>query len=103
MPTVIVISDGVESTIDGNVGTSLMQTIRDSGFEDLLALCGGCLSCATCHVYVDPAFTHRVSPMAVDENDLLEGARDRQPTSRLSCQILLTEDLDGLKITLPPK
>jgi 2Fe-2S ferredoxin len=101
--TVIVIHDGVESTLEGKAGDSLMQTIRNGGIPDLLALCGGCLSCATCHVYVDPAFADRVPPMSRDENDLLEGADDRRATSRLSCQITLVDELDGLRVTLPTK
>lgn len=103
MTTVIVIHDGVESTLEGKAGDSLMQTIRNGGIPDLLALCGGCLSCATCHVYVDPAFADRVPPMSRDENDLLEGADDRRATSRLSCQITLVDELDGLRVTLPTK
>ena len=77
-----------------------MEVIRDSGFDELLALCGGCCSCATCHVYVDPAFAGSVEPMSEDENDLLDSSDHRNETSRLSCQIHLTDALDGLKVTI---
>ena len=78
-----------------------MEIIRDNGFDDVLALCGGCCSCATCHVYVDPAFADRLQPMSVDENDLLDSAEDRRATSRLSCQIAFSDELDGLVVEIP--
>ena len=64
-----------------------MEVIRDAGIDELLALCGGCCSCATCHVHVDPDFAARLPPMSEDENDLLDSSDDRDETSRLSCQI----------------
>jgi len=77
-----------------------MENIRDNGFDELLALCGGCCSCATCHVHVDPAFADRLEPMSEDENDLLDSSDHRNETSRLSCQIQMTDALDGLKVTI---
>jgi 2Fe-2S ferredoxin len=77
-----------------------MEAIRDGGFDELLALCGGCCSCATCHVHVDPAFADLLPPMSEDENDLLDSSDHRDPTSRLSCQLPLTDALDGLKIRI---
>ena len=94
---------GVESEVDATVGLSVMEIIRGAGFDELLALCGGCCSCATCHVYVDPGFANRVPPMDDDENDLLDSSDHRTPASRLSCQILFDEALDGLPVRIAPQ
>jgi ferredoxin, 2Fe-2S len=101
MPTLIVTTrDGAVKELNGDVGLSVMEIIRDGGVDELLALCGGCCSCATCHVYVDPAFADKVNPMGEDENDLLDSSDHRSETSRLSCQIPFTTALDGLKVTI---
>ena len=101
MPKLIVVDRaGVEKTIEAQTGLTLMEAIRDNGFDELLALCGGCCSCATCHVYVDPAFADKLSPMSEDENDLLESSDHRNETSRLSCQVPLTAEMDGLKVSI---
>lgn len=72
-----------------------MENIRDAGFDESLALCGGCCSCATCHVHVE-AGAVALPAMSEDENDLLDLTSDRDDTSRLSCQILFSDALDGL-------
>ena len=101
MPKLIVTTrDGVVQELDGQAGLSVMEIIRDGGVDELLALCGGCCSCATCHVYVDGEFADRIVPMGEDENDLLDSSDHRNAASRLSCQIPFTADLDGLKITI---
>ncbi len=101
MPRLIVTRhDGSEVVVKEDAGRSVMEVIRDDGIDELLAMCGGCLSCATCHVHVDTAFADRLPPMTADEDDLLEGAETRDETSRLSCQILFTEELDGLRVTV---
>jgi len=101
MPQLIVVTrDGEERTVEGEVGLSVMEVIRDNGFDELLALCGGCCSCATCHVHVDPEFADKLVPMSEDENDLLDSSMDRDETSRLSCQIQFTSALDGLRLRI---
>lgn len=101
MPTLIVTTrDGEERAVNGQAGLSVMEVIRDNGFDELLALCGGCCSCATCHVHVDPDFAAKLPPMSEDENDLLDSSGDRDETSRLSCQIAFTDDLDGLRVKI---
>ena len=92
--------DGEETTVEVKPGLSVMEIIRDSGFDELLALCGGCCSCATCHIHVDAAFADKVDPMSEDENDLLDSSAHRDATSRLSCQIHFKAALDGLKVTI---
>lgn len=104
MPKLVVVTrDGSERSVDGAVGLSVMEVIRESGFDELLALCGGCCSCATCHVQVDAGWTDRLSKMSEDEDDLLESSDHRSPQSRLSCQIPFTADLDGLRVTIAPE
>jgi 2Fe-2S ferredoxin len=84
----------------GEAGLSVMEVIRDAGIDELLALCGGCCSCATCHVHVDPDFAAKLPKMSEDENDLLDSTSDRDANSRLSCQIAFGPALDGLKVTI---
>lgn len=104
MPKLIVTTRaGETSEIDVEDGLTVMEAIRDNGFDELLALCGGCCSCATCHVLVDPAFADKLPKMSEDEDDLLESSDHRDATSRLSCQIPFTADLDGLKVTIAPE
>jgi len=104
MPKLIVVNrDGAEQTVEGDKGLSVMEVIRDHGFDELLALCGGCCSCATCHVYVDPAFADALPAMSEDENDLLDSSDHRNDTSRLSCQVVLSNALDGLRVTIAPE
>ena len=101
MPKLIVVTRaGDESELDVAEGLTVMEAIRDNGFDELLALCGGCCSCATCHVHVDPAFKHRLPAMSEDEDDLLESSDHRDENSRLGCQVPFTADLDGLKVTI---
>jgi 2Fe-2S ferredoxin len=90
-------------TVEGGGTQTLMEVIRENGVDELLALCGGQLSCATCHVYIDPAFVDRIPPMSEFENDLLSSSDHRTAVSRLSCQIDCTPNLDGIKIVVAPK
>ena len=101
MPKLIVVTrEGEEREVMGETGLSVMEVIRENGFDELLALCGGCCSCATCHVHVDPEFAAKLPAMSEDESDLLESSADRTETSRLSCQIQFTAALDGMKVTI---
>jgi 2Fe-2S ferredoxin len=101
MPKLIVVNRaGEERTVEADAGLTVMEALRDNGFDELLALCGGCCSCATCHVHVDPAFIDMLPPMSEDENDLLDSSDSRDANSRLSCQMPFTDALDGLKVTI---
>ena len=93
---------GSERTIEGKAGWSVMENIRDAGFEELLALCGGNCSCATCHVHVDEQWLASLPAMSEDEDDLLDTCDHREPNSRLSCQIRFGEQYDGLRVQIAP-
>lgn len=89
--------------VPARAGRSLMRAAVDAGVDGIAADCGGCLTCATCHVIVDEAWFARLPPADADEQSMLEmTAAERQPTSRLSCQIMVDATLDGLVVTLPP-
>ncbi|ATE63649.1 2Fe-2S iron-sulfur cluster-binding protein [Rhizorhabdus dicambivorans] len=95
--------DGSEEACDVAAGLTVMEAALNNGVDEIIADCGGALSCATCHVYVDEAWMGRAGAPSEAEEEMLEFALDRRPTSRLSCQIKLVEGLDGLSITLPER
>ena len=101
MPRLVVTTrEGEMQEVSAAEGLSVMEAIRGAGFDELLALCGGCCSCATCHVHVDPAWWPKLPPMGPDEDDLLDSSSHRDATSRLSCQLPFTAALDGLAVTI---
>ena len=103
MPQLIVKTQaGAEIVIDGEVGLSVMEIVRNAGVEDMIALCGGCVACSTCHVYVAEDFINALPSMGADEDGLLDYSDARQENSRLACQIPFTEALAGLRITMAP-
>ncbi len=99
----VVQRDGTTVALEGAAGHSVMEIIRDGGVDELLALCGGCCSCATCHVYVDPGFADLLPPMGEDENDLLDSTDHRSARSRLSCQLAFSAELNGLTVEIAPE
>lgn len=104
MPTLKITTPGGSSkSIEATEGTTVMEAIRDSGFDELLALCGGGCSCGTCHVYVDETSFNRLPSMSGDENDLLDASQHRRDNSRLSCQLKVTGELDGVAFTIAPQ
>ncbi len=93
---------GKAETITGKVGNTLMENLRDAGL-DVEAICGGCCSCATCHVFIDDAWTAKMPARSADELELVEQTRAFKPAnSRLSCQIKFTDAMDGLTVTVAP-
>lgn len=94
---------GESRMIDGDIGTSLMEIIRASGIEDIPAYCGGNCSCASCHVYIDPAFVALLPPASDGEDALLDGSGLRAAGSRLSCQIPAVAALDGIRLAIAPQ
>lgn len=99
----LVDAGGRTHTVTAREGTSLMRAALGAGIDGIAADCGGSLSCATCHVYVDTGWLGRLPPPCADEGSMLEmTAAERTPASRLSCQITLVPALDGLRVRLPP-
>ncbi|MEN9392254.1 MAG: hypothetical protein RLZZ104_597 [Pseudomonadota bacterium] len=104
MPTITVIArNGEARDVQAENGLSLMEVIRDNGFDELMALCGGCCSCATCHVFFYAGFADKVPTMSEDEIVLLDSTDSRNDQSRLSCQIPVSDALDGLTVTIAPE
>jgi 2Fe-2S ferredoxin len=103
MPKVTYVDpDGTQVDVEADAGTSLMMAAVEADIDGIVAECGGSLMCATCHVYVDDAFAGRLPEMSSDEDEMLDAtASERRPTSRLSCQIELSDELDGLVVRLP--
>jgi ferredoxin, 2Fe-2S len=103
MPRVTYIAtDGKETTLDIDVGTSVMQAAVLNGVEGIVAECGGSCMCATCHVYVRDDQLALVPAIDADEEAMLEGtASPRRPNSRLSCQLAVSPEMDGLVVYLP--
>ena len=93
--------DGTRREVEATPGNSLMLTAVSNKLPGIDADCGGCCSCATCHVFVDEAWRDRLPPMEEDEDDMLDMTDDRRENSRLSCQLTISEDLDGLVVTTP--
>ena len=105
MPTLTFIHpDNRAETVEAAEGDSAMLAALTHGIDGIVAECGGGAVCATCHVYVDEAWLDRLPPLDGDEDDLLEGvATERLPNSRLSCQIKITSQLDGLVLRVPER
>jgi ferredoxin, 2Fe-2S len=92
---------GTERTVEGKVGMSVMETAIKNNIPGIDADCGGACACATCHVYVDAAFTAKVGKPSAMEQSMLDFAENVHDNSRLSCQIKITAELDGLRVTTP--
>lgn len=94
---------GTARTAEASVGATVMETAIRNGVPGIDADCGGACACATCHVYVDPAWESALDAPQPMESDMLDFASDVQPNSRLSCQIKLTPALDGLVVRTPAR
>jgi ferredoxin, 2Fe-2S len=101
MKILVTDQEGVEHELEGLDGWRAMEVIRDWGLN-IKAECGGSCTCATCHVWVDQDWFGKLPERSDDEEDLIYSTLDQKPTSRLSCQIILSDELDGLKLTLTP-
>lgn len=90
---------GAEHTVEARLNWTVMEVIRDADLP-MRAECGGSCACATCHVFVAPEWLDKLPPATEEERSTLEGAFEIQPSSRLSCQLIMTPDLDGLRVSL---
>lgn len=104
MPRIIATDrDGSVKEFDAETGMSLMEALRDTAGLDIAAICGGSCSCATCHVYIPTEWSDRLPRQQPDELELIEFMPAFRDTSRLSCQIAVTEELAGLEVELAPE
>jgi 2Fe-2S ferredoxin len=104
MPAIVSVTtrDGEVRRLDARDGASLMEVLRDDEIDDEIGMCGGCCSCATCHVYVDDAGSDVLPPMTEEENEMLDSLGTRTGQSRLGCQLRLGGDLRKITVTMPP-
>jgi 2Fe-2S ferredoxin len=103
MPRLKVVDrDGAEHELNATAGAVLMEPLRDMD-DGVTAICGGMCSCATCHVYVDEAWVDKLPKAMSDETDMLKDLAGYKSNSRLSCQIQLSDALDGLKVMIAPE
>jgi len=104
MPKITYIEqNGTERTVEAETGATVMETAVNNDIPGILATCGGSCSCATCHVYVDDDWVDKLPPPELEESDMLDTAHDLQENSRLSCQIKVTDELDGLVVSTPER
>jgi ferredoxin, 2Fe-2S len=96
-------ADGVSRTVEGEPGATLMETAIRNGVPGIEAECGGACACATCHVYVDEEWREKTGAPESMEEDMLDFAFEVRPNSRLSCQIRITEELEGLTVHTPAR
>ncbi len=101
MKIIVTDQQGTVHELEAIDGWRVMEIIKDYGLP-IKAECGGCCACGTCHVYVDEEWVDKLYPMRDDEEEALDTAFDVTDRSRLSCQIIMSEELDGLKVTLAP-
>jgi 2Fe-2S ferredoxin len=94
-------NDGAEHTVDVKTGLSVMEGAIKNNIPGIDADCGGACACATCHVYVDAAWAGKTGEKSAMEESMLDFAENVEPSSRLSCQIKVTDDLDGLIVRMP--
>ncbi|MEQ9661440.1 MAG: 2Fe-2S iron-sulfur cluster-binding protein [Parasphingopyxis sp.] len=94
-------ADGNEIVADAAIGDTLMQTAKNAGVAGVLAECGGSMVCGTCHVFLKADWYERLAPPGEIEEVLIEGAPHPQPTSRLSCQIQITAEMEGMEVAIP--
>jgi 2Fe-2S ferredoxin len=102
MPKVTFIEpNGTERELEANVGDTLMEVAFSNGVDGIVAECGGCMSCATCHAYIDEAWVGKLQPATEDEKSMVQFAVDVRENSRLTCQIPVTDELDGIIVRVP--
>lgn len=91
---------GNVTTLNAKSGDTLMEALRDNGYSDIEAICGGVCSCSTCHVYIEGDWFAKTGSPSEDENQLVTATDVYKPNSRLSCQITVEDDMDGMAITI---
>ena len=101
MPSIQVTDlSGNISTLEAKSGDTLMEALRDNGYSDIEAVCGGVCSCSTCHVYIEGDWFSKLGDRSEDENQLVTSTDQFKENSRLSCQVTVTDDMEGMAITI---
>lgn len=101
MPTIQVTNlAGDVSSLDAKSGNTLMEELRDNGYDDIEAICGGVCSCASCHVYLEADWYKKLGSRGEDENQLVTSTEYFKEHSRLSCQVTVSDDMDGMAVTI---
>ena len=104
MPKITYIdSAGAKRTVEADIGSTVMETAIRNNIPGIEAECGGACACATCHVYIDDAWAEKVGKPTPMEEDMLDFGYDVRPNSRLSCQIKVSDELEGLVVTVPER
>jgi len=104
MPKITFIEhDGAKHTVEAEIGSTVMETALRNQIGGIVAECGGACTCATCLVHVDEAWSAKVGPPSAEEEDMLDFGFDVRPNSRLSCQIKVSDELDGLVVSTPER
>jgi 2Fe-2S ferredoxin len=98
---IFVNSSGEQTEVDAEVGQSIMEVALNNDIDEVLAECGGSMSCATCHVHIAPEWSEKIEPTSEIEAELVECAIDPDEYSRLSCQIFMRDEYDGIVVNLP--
>lgn len=101
IPIIFILRDGTQREAFGEIGDTLLKVAHANGVDDIEGTCSGAMACSTCHVIVDPVWYRQISPASDDETDMLDLATGLTRTSRLACQIKLTESMKGLVVRLP--
>ena len=91
---------GEVSSLDATSGETLMEALRDNGYDEIEAICGGVCSCSTCHVYIEGDWFNKLGERSEDENQLVTSTEHFKENSRLSCQITMTDEMEGLAVTI---
>ncbi|QIB64898.1 2Fe-2S iron-sulfur cluster-binding protein [Kineobactrum salinum] len=104
MPSITISTrENEQHIVESENDMSLMEVIREAGIDEVAAICGGCCSCATCHVYIEPGFMQNLPKISEDEDALLDSTSHRNENSRLSCQVTISDDLNGMRVVIAPE
>ncbi|WP_206598590.1 2Fe-2S iron-sulfur cluster-binding protein [Croceicoccus estronivorus] len=93
--------NGAAQHVEGRAGENAMECAKRNAIDGIIGECGGAMACATCHAYVDPRWIARLDPPEHQERDMIDGCIDVRPESRLTCQVILEDALDGIVFTVP--
>jgi len=100
---VVFVDDEEEHIVNAAEGDSLMEAARNSGYRAMIGDCGGSCTCASCHAYIDSRWLHQLSPVSMNEANMLDAIEDTRYNSRLTCRVRVSSELDGIVVRMPKK